>query len=273
MTINLNGLLGSSNLRNLDQTTKGLKDSFTKLSSGKRINKGADDAAGLAISTLLDAEVSLSNTAAQNISDGVSISNIADGALSSVSDITQRLAELSQQASNGTLSDDQRSSLNNEFQSLKSELDRISNTTEFNGQQLLSNNGASFALQVGTDQSSNSQINLRTIGVSAQSLGLGSADISTQGGAQAALDLSKNAISQVAQNRGDIGAAVSRLDSAFNNLKVSQENLASSSSAIRDVDYAAQTAQFAAQKISQQANVALVAHQNNNATNILRLLQ
>lgn len=272
MTINLNGLLGSSNLRNLDQTTKDLKISFNRLSSGKRINSGADDPAGLAVSTLLQNQADLSGTAAQNISDGVSISNIADGALSSVSDITSRLSELATQASNGTLSSEQRGALNQEFQSLKSELDRVSNTTEFNGQQLLSGNGASFDLQVGTDQSSNSQISLKTIGVSSQSLGLAGADISTQSGAQAALDLSKTAVNQVSQARGDIGATANRLDTAFNNLKVSQENLASSASAIRDVDFAAQTAQFAAQRISQQKNIALAAQTNSLASNVLRLI-
>ncbi len=272
MPININGLVNSSNLRNLDQATKGLKKSFEKLSSGKRINSASDDPAGLAVAQSLLVGADTSAVAARNVSDGLSVANIVDGALTTTGDIVSRLSELATQASNGTLGSDQRAAVNSEFQALKSELDRISSTTEFNGQQLLSGSGNSIGLQVGTDSSSSSQITLNTVGVSASSLGLAGTDLSSQASAQAALDATKNAVANVTQARGEVGSVVSRLDTAFNNLKVSEENLRSSASSIRDLDVAQEAANLTAFKIRQQANVALGAQEKQSAVNVLKLL-
>ena len=272
MPININGLVSSSNLRNLDQATKGLKKSFEKLSSGKRINSASDDPAGLAVAQSLLVGADTSAVAARNVSDGLSVANIVDGALTTTGDIVSRLSELATQASNGTLGSDQRAAVNSEFQALKSELDRISSTTEFNGQQLLSGSGNSIGLQVGTDSSSSSQITLNTVGVSASSLGLAGTDLSSQASAQAALDATKNAVANVTQARGEVGSVVSRLDTAFNNLKVSEENLRSSASSIRDLDVAQEAANLTAFKIRQQANVALGAQEKQSAVNVLKLL-
>ncbi len=262
-----------SNIRNLGRASADVNRANERLSSGKRINRASDDPAGAAIAAQLAASAEVSSVAARNVSDGVSIANIADGALESASTITSRLSELATQASNGTLSDSQRSALNQEFQSLKSELDRISTTTTFNGQQLLSDSGTSFDLQVGNDGSANSQIQLRTVGVSSNGLGLGSADISTQAGAQAALTQAKAATDTVAQTRGSIGSVVSRLDTAYNTIKTSEVNQREAEDRISSADIAQEKANQVRGLILQKGNVALGAQANSNAAAVLNLLK
>ncbi|MFN8391512.1 MAG: flagellin [Bdellovibrionota bacterium] len=259
-------------LKNLNSATSNLNRVNDALASGKRINRASDDPAGNAIATQLFAQSSVDVVAARNISDGVSIANIAEGALSSASDITVRLNELATQASNGTLSDTQRTALNQEFSALRSQLDTISNTTEFNGQQLLSGNGTSIALQVGGDASSNSQINLQTTGVSSQSLGLASLDISTQAGAQAALDSTKNAVSALSQTRGDLGAVVSRLDTAFDQIQTDRLGRSEAASRISDADIASEASKSTAYKISQQVATSLLAQANSASAAVLKLI-
>jgi len=274
MALKINNTADSlSNIRNLGRATADVNKANERLSSGKRINRASDDPAGAAIAAQLAAGAEVSAVAARNVSDGVSIANIADGALESASDITTRLSELATQASNGTLSDTQRFSLNQEFQSLKSELDRISSTTEFNGQQLLSGSGSSFDLQVGNDGSANSQIQLRTVAVSSSSLGLGSTDISTQAGAQAALTQAKAASDVVSQTRGEIGSVVSRLDTAYNNIKSSEVNNREAEDRISSADVAQEKANQVRGLILQKGNVGLQAQANSNAANVLNLLR
>ena len=172
MSLTINSNVSSlQTQRQLGNRTEALEKNFERLSSGKRVNRASDDPAGLAVALSILAEADTGVVAARNISDGVSALSIADGALQSSSDILTRLGELSTQAANGTLSAEQRSALNNEYQALKSELDRIASTTEFNDQALLSGS-STINLQAGTDGSENSQLGVNLPGVSASSLGL-----------------------------------------------------------------------------------------------------
>jgi flagellin len=253
----------------LDRSSKDISSAFDRLSSGKRINRASDDAAGLAIVAALEADVKTTLQGARNAVDGVSIANIADSALGSVSDINTRQAELAAQASNGTLSDEQRASLNTEYQELNQEKQRILSTTEFNGVSVFSQN--STTLQVGTDASSNSQIQLPSTDTS--SLGAGG-DISTQAGAQAALDASSGQTQEIASLRGQIGAVVSRLEKAENNARNSAVESETAASRIRDADIADEAAKLTSARIRQDSTAALQAQAGKlNANTVLRLLQ
>lgn len=271
MPININTNIPSLQVdRQLSSQSRALNRSFEKLATGKDINRASDNPAGLAIALDLLANADTGNVAARNISDGISTASIADGALQSASDITTRLSELATQASNGTLSSEQRSSLNNEFQALTSELDRISQTTEFNGQKLLTGN-TSVALQVGTTGSADSQIALSLPGVSTSGLGI-TRDLSTQANAQAALDQVKTAGQTVASARGEIGSTVSRLSTAFENIKTSELNQRDAASRILDVDVAKESANLVSLQIRQQAAVAVKAQANILPQLALKLL-
>ena len=268
LTINTN-LFSLQNQRELNKSTNSLGASFQRLSSGKRINRASDDAAGLQIAAALLAEERTSGAAARNISDAASVLSVADGALQSASNITTRLSELSVQAANGTLSDDQRGALQQEFDSLRSELDRISQSTEFNGQQVL---GSATSVQSGTDGSANSQTNVNVGDVSADSLSLASLDISTQAGAQAAIEATKGAVESVSSSRGEIGAAEARLQTTYDNLLTQKLNQAEARSRIEDADIAKESATNIAARIRQQANVSLGASANQQPALALKLL-
>ncbi|MCC6953953.1 MAG: flagellin FliC [Deltaproteobacteria bacterium] len=256
--------------REISKKTAALNKNFESLASGKRINRASDDPAGLSIALALQTSASVSDVARRNINDAVSASNIAEGAISTASDISARLSELASQASNGVLSDEQRESLNSEFNALRSELDRISQTTEFNGQQLLGGS-ANFVVQAGTDGSSNSQISVPFPSVSAAGLGL-SSNLSSQASARQALDETRAAVDRLAQSRGDIGATVSRLEVANENLRASSVNERDAASQILDADIAEQAAQLTANRIGQQAAVAVKAQANLTSQLALRLL-
>lgn len=271
MSITINSNISSLRTgRQLNKRTASINRNFEKLSSGLEITKASDNPAGLAIALDLLSTADTSTVAARNISDGVSVANIAEGGLTSASDITTRLNELAVQSANGTLSAEQRTALNNEFQALTSELDRIAQTTTFNGQQLLSAD-SSISIQAGTEGGSDSQVAVNLPGVSSTSLGI-TADISTQSGAQAAIDQTKAATQTLASARGEIGASVNRLSSAFENIKTSEVNQREAASRILDVDVAKETAQLTANKIGQQAAVAVKAQANILPQLALRLL-
>ena len=257
---------GSGSLAKILQNqTNNLQNNFKKLSSGLRVNSASDDAAGLAVATELLTSARIDDQGSRNISDALSATNIADGAISSASDITSRLNELATQASNGTLSASQRSSLNTEYQALASELDRISQTTQFNGVQLLGGN-----TEIGV-QAGQSGLSIKFPGVSSSGLGLAS-NLSSQESARAALDESKAAVEALAQARGDIGSSVARLDTAYENIRSSSVASKSAASQILDADFAEVSSKLAASKIGQQASVAINAQANLQAKNVLKLL-
>ena len=270
--------------RRLDQTGGKLSQAYNKLSSGYRINRGADDAAGLAIAESLKAQSRIAGQAIRNTNDGISTIAIADGALGEVSNILSRLAELASQAANGTLSTSQRSVVSNEFVALSSEIERIAQVTEFNGIKLLSGTN-SITIQVGTGSTAASQIGYQNQLATLQGIGLGSTGgalvYSINGttndnaatAARLALDAVYAAIYSVGASRGVLGGIESRLSTAIANLGVARENLIAAESRIRDVDVAEEAANLTRLNILQQAGTAVLAQANQLPSLALQLLR
>ena len=270
--------------RRLATASDALGSTFERLSSGQRINKASDDAAGLAIADSLRADQRVATVAIRNANDGISSIAIADGALSQIGGVLTRLAELAEQSANGVFSTSQRSALSNEFVALGSEIERIAVTTEFNGVKLLSGS-AGVILQVGFDSTSTSQIAINNIQGTLRDLGLANAGSSTlsysvngatisdgQSASRAALDAVNSAISSLASTRGNLGAAESRLKVAINNLSVARENFAAAESRIRDVDVASEAAELTRLNILQQAASSVLAQANQQPSLALSLL-
>ncbi|HMP48606.1 MAG TPA: flagellin [Oligoflexia bacterium] len=281
LTINTN-IAALNAQRRLGASTSELRQTFERLSSGLRIIRARDDASGLAIADTLRADQRVASVAIRNANDGISLISIADGALNEIGNVLQRMAELSEQSANGTLSSTQRSALEQEFRALGSEISRISETTSFNGLQLLSGS-ASISLQVGFDSSNNSQIQFSGVNGTLESLGLAktgekalsfslNAAVGGQQAALSALDAVKTAIGSLTANRGTLGAAESRLNVAINNLQVARENFASAESQIRDVDVAEEAARLTRLNILQQAGAAVLAQANQQPALALALL-
>ena len=271
--------------RRLSNASDLLGSTYEKLSSGQRINKASDDAAGLAIADSLRSDQRVASVAIRNANDGISTIAIADGALSQIGNVLSRLAELSEQSANGVFSVAQRSALQNEFQALGSEVERIAVTTQFNGVALLSG-GNQITLQVGFNSASISQIAITNVNGTLSSLGLASTSSSAmiysltgtsietgQSAARTALDAVNTAISSLSQVRGNLGAAESRLRVAINNLSVARENFASAESRIRDVDVASEAAELTRLGILQQAGAAVLAQANQQPALALSLLR
>lgn len=286
MAITINTNVAALNAqRRLGQSTGELRTSFERLSSGLRIVRAKDDAAGLAIADSLRADGRIASVAIRNANDGVSLISIADGALSEVGNVLSRMAELAEQSANGVLATSQRSALDSEFSALGSEIQRIAITTTFNGLNLLSG-GSTVQLQVGFNSSSNSQISfsgvqgtLGSLGLAANngsqliySLNASGAASAGQAAALSALDAVKLAIGSLTTNRGTLGAAESRLTVAVNSLQVARENFASAESQIRDVDVAQEAANLTRLNILQQAGAAVLAQANQQPALALSLL-
>lgn len=260
----------SSSSRGISNSQSKLNDVFAKLASGTRIRKASDDPAGLAIAAQLEAVATTLSQGSRNAADSQSTFEIADSALSQVGDIAGRLQELAAQSANGTLSDDQRQTLQAEYGQLTQEIQRISATTEFNGKQLLGGEG--LTTQVGTGSDPNSQINYSGVDVSSLVSSVASGNISTQAGAQQAIDQVNSFIAGVASKRGDIGAASSRLDVADSNNQVQRENALAAESRIRDADVADLTAQKVAAQIQLRAATAISAQANQSVAIVRQLL-
>ena len=271
--------------RSLGIASEKLTSTYEKLSSGQRINKASDDAAGLAIADSLRANGRVASVAIRNANDGISTIAIGDSALSEIGNVLSRLAELSEQSANGTFSTVQRSALQNEFTALGSEIERIAVTTEFNGVKLLSGN-STLTLQVGFNSGSTSQISYTGVQGTLAALGLASANTSAlsfsingatiqegQSASRATLDAVNSAISSLASTRGVLGAAESRLRVSINNLSVARENFASAESQIRDVDVASEAAELTRLGILQQAGAAILAQANQQPSLALSLLR
>ena len=271
--------------RRLSNATQALGTTYERLSSGQRINKASDDAAGLAIADSLRASQRVASVAIRNANDGISTIAIADSALGEIGNVLSRLAELAQQSANGVFSVTQRSALSNEFVALGSEIERIAVTTEFNGVKLLSGNSA-VVLQVGFNSTSTSQISYTGVQGTLAALGLANTNASAmsfslngvslvegQSSSRLALDAVNSAIQSLASTRGTLGAAQSRLEVAINNLSVARENFASAESRIRDVDVASEAAELTRLGILQQAGSAVLAQANQQPGLALSLLR
>ena len=270
--------------RTLGLSTDALSRTYERLSSGQRINRASDDAAGLAIADNLRAQSRVATVAVRNANDGISTIAIADSALGEIGNVLSRLAELAEQSANGVFSTVQRSALSNEFIALGSEIERIALTTEFNGVKLLSG-GGSLVLQVGFNSSSLSQISFTGVQGTLQSLGLAGAGLSAlsysisgnnieqgQSASRMALDAINGAISSLASTRGTLGATESRLQVAINNISVARENFLAAESRIRDVDVATEAAELTRLGILQQAGAAVLAQANQQPSLALSLL-
>ena len=257
--------------RNLAAHSSRLAGSYTKLSTGLRIATAADDAAGLAISERLRAQVRSLDQAKRNANDAISLTQTAEGALDETSSILIRLRELSIQAANGTVGNTDRDTLDEEFQSLVSEIDRISSSTKFNGTSLLSAN-SSISFQIGSGTTSTDTLSLTLTSVSGSNLGLSSLDIGAGGSVTQAIANIDLAINSVASIRGQFGAASNRLNSIINNLSIQSENLSAAESRIRDVDVAAETANLTRNSILQQAAISVLAQANVQPQSALSLL-
>ena len=274
-SLNAQRILGINNDR--------LALSVERISSGIRINRAADDAAGLGISEALRSDIRALRQAVRNANDGISLINVTEGALNEQSSILLRLRELSSQASTGTVGSTERATIQLEFTALRNELDRIAATTEFNGQKLVDGSLASTAssssqilIQVGLDSGVDSRINLNTqinlTAVNASSLLIAELSLTTAAGALTALDVINNAISTITQSRGKVGAVQNRLVRTISNLSISVENLQAAESSIRDADIAEEVAVLTRNQILVQAATAMVGQANLIPQSVLQLL-
>lgn len=292
--------------RNLVSATEANSAAMEKLSSGYRINKAADDAAGLAVSEHMKADIRGLNVAKRNANDGISLVQTAEGGLNEIGNILSRLRELAVQSASDTIGNTERGFLNKEFMQLKDEVDRINRSTEFNGTLLLvgdqnvvpdslknRSNPYPLEIQVGKNWSADidgqdvrnatnliridlSQINATTDGE--QGLNIGGVDnesgtrVDSKDGAQTSISTLDSAITKVSEYRSYLGAIQSRLGSTVNNLSIQSENLSAANSRIRDTDFADETAKMTQSNIVKQAGVAILGQANQSAQAALRLL-
>jgi len=274
-SLNAQRILGKNN----DRLTK----SVERISSGIRINRASDDAAGLSISEGLRSDIRALRQAVRNANDGISLINVGEGALNEQSSILIRLRELASQAATGTVGSTERQSIQLEFSALRNEIDRISATTHFNGLGLVDGSLASSVstsnqviIQVGIDSGSGSRINLNTdVGlgaVSSSSLELNLLSVTSANNALTALDSINTAIGTVTQGRGKLGAVQNRLARSISNLSISIENLQAAESGIRDADIAEEVALLTRNQILVQASTAMVGQANLLPQTILQLL-
>ena len=263
MGIRINTNVASLNTRrHLYNATAAYGKSMEKLSSGLRINRAADDAAGLAISEGLKSDIRALGQAARNAADGVSMVQVAEGALDEVSNILLRMRELAEQSLNGTLTDTERLYLNDEYMALQEEIDRISNSSEFNGMKLLDGTGGTVGIQVGIGTDTWDQIAV-DLATDMDSAGLLlSADVSDTVRAAQAMDEVNAAVASVSSARASFGAVQNRLEVSIRNINNQQENLSAANSRIRDVDVAAETSSLTSYQILQQAGVSMLAQAN-----------
>jgi flagellin len=218
--------------RHVQATTKALLQNYQKLASGQRINRAADDAAGLAIAEALRSDVRQYTKEVENLQSGISASQTADGALEAQGDAVQRLRDLAVQASNGTLTDDQRAAINEEAQQLLQQIDSTGNNTDYNGTKLL--DGSQTSVSLGTEGDDHLTLNEST----ASSLGISGVDLSTQAGAQNAISQFDTALERITENRASIGAQQSGFESAINVRETTNVNIIEAESRIRDADIA-----------------------------------
>lgn len=261
--------------RSLGINNREAESNLNKLSSGTRITKASDDAAGLAISEKMKANIRSMKQADRNANDGISMVQTAEGGLNEVSSILTRMRELAVQTSSDTVGDVERGMTNMEYQNLKLELERISQVTEFNGKKLLNGEGDKFDFQVGVNNDAfQDRIGYDSGVVNSRmsSLGVDELDVSTKDGSQESLASLDSAIEKVSGHRAYLGAIQNRLVSTSNNLQVTTENLSAANSRIRDVDYADATATKAKNDILSAAGTSVLAQANMSGQNALKLI-
>ncbi|MDP2307120.1 MAG: flagellin [Pseudomonadota bacterium] len=276
MAINVRTNTASLNaLKDLNRTTRALSRSFERISSGKRISRAADDAAGVGVAENLRAAHTSAAVAARNTNDGVSIIAIAEGASAEVGNILIRMRELAVQGASETLDDDERAYVQQEYSSLAGEVERIASVTEFNGQSLTDGSIATIGVQVGIHNTVNDQIDITLGDLSATTLGVDATaiDMSTAAGASASLTAIDLAIDTVSSYRSGYGAVENRLGNALNNLETFEQTTLEAESRIRDADFGKETATLAQNQVLQQAGVSVLTQAKGINQAALSLLQ
>ncbi len=257
--------------RNLNRSQGDLATSLQRLSSGLRINSAKDDAAGLAISDRMTAQIRGLNQAVRNANDGISVAQVAEGALGEVTNALQRIRELAVQSANDTNSADDRTSLQAEVTQLVAEIDRIAGQTKFNGKALLDGTFTAAVFQIGAY--AGESITFDIADSAAAALGVDAVTVGTQAGADAAITSIDAALVLVDGQRGDLGAIQNRFESIIASGQVTAENVSAARSRILDADFAAETANLSRAQILQQAGTAMLAQANQQAQNVLSLLR
>ena len=258
--------------RMLNLTTATQSKSTEKLSSGYKVNRAADDAAGLAISEKMRRQVRGLTQASANAQDGISAVQTAEGALGEVHDMLQRMNELAVKASNGTNKSTDRQFINSEVQALKSEITRVATTTTFNEQCLLNGSFTGKELQVGAENEATQRITISISEMSATTIGLSNTSVSTSDTAKKAIEDIKTALASVSKQRSDLGAVQNRLEHTIKNLDNVVENTTSAESAIRDTDMASEMVKYSNNNILAQAGQAMLAQANQSNQGVLSLL-
>jgi flagellin len=260
--------------QNLNKAQSSLTSNIERLSSGLRINRAGDDAAGSSISSKLSSDTRGLKQASRNSNDAISVIQTAEGAMNEVNGLLTRMRELAVQSANGgTMTSNEREYIDQEFQLLESEINRIVNVTEFNGQKLIDgtmSGGVDF--QVGMNNTTNDRIQLSVANSNSTSLGINDDNLTSQTGAQQAIDALDTAIQSVATSRGTLGTTQNRLTVTLTNLANMHENLSAANSRIKDVDVAEESAGMTRNQILQQAGVAVLAQANSLPQSALSLI-
>jgi flagellin len=274
MSVNTN-VMSLNAQRNLNNTQSSMATSLQRLSSGLRVNSAKDDAAGLAIAERMSAQVRGLTVGIRNASDGVSLSQTAEGALGSITESLQRMRELAVQSANGTNTTADRASLDAEFQQLEDEIGRVIGGTTFNGKIIIGSSAGANRFQVGANATVNDRITVTTNNMSTNVdiVALSNASVLTSAGADAAIALLDTALNTVNSQRADLGAVQSRIESAIRSLDTTRENTAAARGRIMDADFAAETANLTRSQILQQAGVAMLSQANSAPQTVLSLLQ
>ncbi len=269
MIINTN--VSALRAQNSSRIASNMRDTaIERLSSGRRINGAKDDAAGLSISTRMDAKVRGLNQAVRNSNDGISLAQTAEGAAGEVSNILVRMRELAVQSANGTSTTEDRAAIQLEVDALIAQVDDISTRTDFNGTALLDGT-ANLDIQTGVD--AGEVVNITIGDLRSAALGVATVDLSTSAGASAALTALDTAIDTVSTERSNLGAQQNRLDATVNNLTSTVTNLTESSSRIKDADFSVESTKLASAQILSQASTAMLAQANQSQQGVLSLLQ
>lgn len=272
---NTSSVTGQRHLRN---TRRLLDQSLERLASGYRINKAGDDAAGLAISEKLRAKIRGLQVAQRNANDGISLVQVAEGGLNEVQNILVRMRELGVQSASDTIGPRERVYLDNEYQALKSEVDRIANGTDFNGTNLLDGTGGTLDIQVNTGGENILGVDRISYDASradanTDKLGIAELSIANKEGAQKSLAQVDSALDYISSLRGDLGAMQNRLISTINNIGISVENLSAANSRIKDVDIADESAELTRNNILMQAGTSVLSQSNQVPKMALELLR
>jgi flagellin len=264
-------------LNNLNRTNQGLSDTFGRISSGLRINKAADDAAGLAVAENLDAGVRSLGMAKRNANDGIAVIQVAESATNEVANVLKRMRELAVQSSSETLESTERAYIQTEYTQLHSEIDRIADVTEFNGINLTNATNTQMSVQVGMYNTTDDRVavqlgDISTSGTSGLNIQTAQVGLATAASAQQAIDKLDAALNTVNDYRSTYGAVQNRLDSSIRSLDTYSENLKAAESQIRDADFAHEAAEMSKQQIMQQAGTAILAQANQINQGAVRLI-